>query len=115
MVNDLLINTDGFKKIVLILACMVPACKNCAFVGRQEHKADYTFLEKCLLECRKDPKCFGISFGKGTTDNWNRCFFIYEKDPSTANTGNNRNFDAWKKSLDCIEGNYFFRFYLSSF
>ena len=94
---------------------MVPTCKNCSLKGRQEYKAAYTILAKCQLECRKDPTCFGISFGKGTTSNWNRCFFFYERDAVTANTGNDRNFDTWRKSYDCFESKNFYTFYLLSF
>ena len=94
---------------------MVPTCKNCSLKGRQEFKAAYTILAKCQLECRKDPTCFGISFGKGTTSNWNRCFFFYERDATTANTGNDRNFDTWRKNYDCFESKTHYTFYLLSF
>jgi len=84
-------------------SCMVPACKNCSLKGKQALKGGYTILAKCQLECRKDPTCFGISFGKGQTSNWNRCFFFYERDAITADTGNDKNFDTWRKSYDCFE------------
>ena len=94
---------------------MVPVCKDCSLKGRQELKADYKILAKCKLECRKDTRCFGISFGKGQTDNWNRCFFFYERDATTSNTGNDKNFDAWRKSYGCFESKTLYDFYLLSF
>ena len=94
---------------------MVPVCKDCSLKGRQEFKADYKILAKCQLECRKDTRCFGISFGKGQTDNWNRCFFFYERDATTSNTGNDKNFDAWRKSYGCFESKTLYDFYLLSF
>ena len=94
---------------------MVPACKNCSLKGKQAFKGGYTILAKCQLECRKDPTCFGISFGKGQTSNWNRCFFFYERDAITADTGNDKNFDTWRKSYDCFESKTLYTFYLLSF